>query len=127
MQKNIAEEEIRAEMKAAEARKNTASSKRQPSHLSLLAGAIKRKTSEEDRTPNTSTAAHPKRQKTGLCQLTGTGMSHRNNLAFVVVVIVALYKGKGIKEECNNYRGISLLSVPGQMYGSLDRESDGSN
>jgi len=28
-------------------------------------------------------------------------------------IIVPLYKGKGNREECNNYRGISLLSVPG--------------
>ncbi|XP_045139432.1 PSME3-interacting protein-like isoform X1 [Portunus trituberculatus] len=65
MQKNIVEEEIRAEMKAAEARRTAVPSKRQPSHLSLLAGAIKRKTSEEDRSANTSTAGQPKRQKTG--------------------------------------------------------------
>ncbi|XP_063883469.1 PSME3-interacting protein-like isoform X1 [Scylla paramamosain] len=64
MQKNIVEEEIRAEMKAAEARRTAVPSKRQPSHLSLLAGAIKRKTSEEDRSANTSTAGQPKRQKT---------------------------------------------------------------
>ena len=31
-------------------------------------------------------------------------------------VIVPLYKGKGSKEECKNYRGISLLSVPGKVY-----------
>ncbi len=30
-----------------------------------------------------------------------------------------LYKGKGNKEECNNYRGISLLSVPGKIYGRI--------
>lgn len=54
MQKNIAEEEIRAEIKAAEARRNTVPSKRQPSHLSLLAGAIKRKTSDDDRPANAS-------------------------------------------------------------------------
>ncbi len=27
-----------------------------------------------------------------------------------------LYKGKGNREEYNNYRGISLLSVPGKFY-----------
>ncbi len=31
-------------------------------------------------------------------------------------IIVPLYKGKGKREECNNYRGISLLSVPGKIY-----------
>ncbi len=33
-------------------------------------------------------------------------------------VIVPLHKGKG-KDECNNYRGISLLSVPGKIYGRI--------
>lgn len=31
-------------------------------------------------------------------------------------VIVPLYKGKGSKEECKNYRGISLLSIPGKVH-----------
>ncbi len=30
-----------------------------------------------------------------------------------------LHKGKGNKEECNNYRGISLLRVPGKIYGRI--------
>ncbi len=30
-----------------------------------------------------------------------------------------LYKGKGNREECNNYRGKSLLSVPGKNYGRI--------
>ena len=34
-------------------------------------------------------------------------------------VIVPLHKGKGSKNECNNYRGISLLSVPGKVYGRI--------
>ncbi len=34
-------------------------------------------------------------------------------------IIVPLYKGKGKREECNNYRGISLLSVPGKIYGRI--------
>ncbi len=34
-------------------------------------------------------------------------------------VIVPLYKGKGNKDECTNYRGISLLSVPGKLYGRI--------
>ncbi len=33
-----------------------------------------------------------------------------------------LYKGKGKREQCNNYRGISLLSVPGQIYGRILNE-----
>ncbi len=37
-------------------------------------------------------------------------------------IIVPLYKGKGKGEECNNYRGISLLSVPGKIYGRILNE-----
>ncbi len=33
-----------------------------------------------------------------------------------------LYKGKSNREECNNYRGISLLSVPGKIYGRILNE-----
>lgn len=49
MQKNIAEEELRAEMRAAESKKNSGGSGKKTSHLSLLASAIKRKHSEEDK------------------------------------------------------------------------------
>ncbi len=34
-------------------------------------------------------------------------------------VIVQLHKGKGNKDECNNNRCISLLSVPGKIYGRI--------
>ncbi len=37
-------------------------------------------------------------------------------------IIVPLYKGKGNREECNNYKGISLLSVPGKIYGRILNE-----
>ncbi len=37
-------------------------------------------------------------------------------------IIVPLYKGKGNREEFNNYRGISLLSVPGKIYGRILNE-----
>ncbi len=30
-----------------------------------------------------------------------------------------LYKGKGSRSECSSYRGISLLSVPGKVYGRI--------
>ena len=33
--------------------------------------------------------------------------------------IVPLYKGKGERSECANYRGISLLSVVGKVYGGI--------
>ena len=34
-------------------------------------------------------------------------------------VVVPLYKGKGDKYECSNFRGISLLSVVGKVYGRV--------
>jgi hypothetical protein len=34
-------------------------------------------------------------------------------------VIVPLYKGKGEKGNCRNYRGISLLSVVGKVYAGI--------
>ncbi len=38
-------------------------------------------------------------------------------------IIVPLYKGKGMREECNKYRGISLLRVLGKFYGRVLNES----
>lgn len=38
-----------------------------------------------------------------------------------------LQKGKGSKNACNDYRGVSMLSMPGEVNGSLDRGTDGSN
>ena len=32
---------------------------------------------------------------------------------------MALYKDKGSKSECNSYRGISKLSLPGKVYGRI--------
>ncbi len=37
-------------------------------------------------------------------------------------IIVPLYKGKWKREECDNYRGISLLSVQGQIHGRILNE-----
>ena len=34
-------------------------------------------------------------------------------------MIIPLYKGKGGRTECNNYRGISLLSVVGKIYAGI--------
>jgi hypothetical protein len=34
-------------------------------------------------------------------------------------IVVPLFKGKGDKKECKNYRGISLLSTPGKVYGTV--------
>ncbi len=42
--------------------------------------------------------------------------------AWSKAIIVPLYKGKGKREECNNYRGISLLSVPEKIYGRIFSE-----
>ncbi len=34
-------------------------------------------------------------------------------------ITVPLYKSKGSRGECSSYRGISLLSVPGKVYGRI--------
>ncbi len=34
-------------------------------------------------------------------------------------IIVPLYKGRGSRSECSSYRGISLLSVPENVYGRI--------
>ena len=33
--------------------------------------------------------------------------------------ITTLYKGKGDRSDCNNYRGISLLSIVGKVYARI--------
>ncbi len=38
-------------------------------------------------------------------------------------IIVPLYKGKCSRSECSNYRGISLLNVPGKVSGRILTES----
>ena len=34
-------------------------------------------------------------------------------------VIVPIHNGKGDRSECKNYRGLSLLSIPGKVYGRI--------
>ena len=38
---------------------------------------------------------------------------------WVRTITVLLYKGKGDRNDCKNYRGISLLSIPGKVYGRI--------
>ena len=38
---------------------------------------------------------------------------------WVIVCVVPLYKGEGDVHECSNFRGISLLSVVGKVYGRI--------
>ena len=38
---------------------------------------------------------------------------------WVKAILVPIYKGKGSRDECGNYRGISLLSIPGKVYGRI--------
>ena len=38
---------------------------------------------------------------------------------WVIACMVPLYKGKGDTYECSNFRGISLLSVVGKVYGRV--------
>ncbi len=37
----------------------------------------------------------------------------------MIACMAPLYKGKGDKQECSNFRGISLLSVVGKLYGRM--------
>ena len=38
---------------------------------------------------------------------------------WVIACMVPLYKGKGDVHKCSNFRGISLLSVVGKVYGRM--------
>ena len=33
--------------------------------------------------------------------------------------MVPVYRGKSVRRDCVNYRGISILSIPGKIYGSV--------
>jgi len=41
------------------------------------------------------------------------------SVAWKRALVVPLYKGKGSQQATNNYRGISLLSIPGKVYAML--------
>ena len=34
-------------------------------------------------------------------------------------LVVPLWKGKGDRLDCNNYRGVTLLSVPGKVFARI--------
>ena len=34
-------------------------------------------------------------------------------------LVVPLWKGKGDRQDCNNYRGVTLLSVPGKVFARI--------
>ena len=38
---------------------------------------------------------------------------------WIDAILVCLYKGKGQKSECGNYRGISLLEAVGKVFSKL--------
>ena len=40
----------------------------------------------------------------------------------LIACMVPLYKGKGDVHECSNFRGISLLSVVGKVYGRIKQK-----
>ena len=39
-------------------------------------------------------------------------------------IILPIYKGKGSPKDCRNYRGITLLSVPGKVFALLNKARD---
>ena len=54
--------------------------------------------------------------------MTGVNSSRSTDnhaLGFVCIQLHTPYKGKGDMYECSNFRGISLLSVVGKVYGRV--------
>ena len=44
-------------------------------------------------------------------------LEHRNHPTdWNRCLVVPLWKGKGDRQDCNNYRGLTLLSVPGKIF-----------
>ena len=39
-------------------------------------------------------------------------------------LVVPLWKGKGDRQDCNNYRGVKLLSVPGKVFAQIILDRD---
>ncbi len=56
------------------------------------------------------------------CRLEDVGMQPSMPEDWRKAIIVPLYKGKGNRDECNNYRGISLFSVPRKINGRILNE-----
>ena len=54
---------------------------------------------------------------TRVCRVCVSGECVPND--WVRAIVVPLYKGKGDRNECKNYRGISLLSIAGKVYGRI--------
>ena len=46
-------------------------------------------------------------------------MLSRVPMDWAIACMVPLYKGKGDVHECNNFRGVNLLSVVGKVYGRV--------
>ena len=51
-----------------------------------------------------------------ICILNGHFVNQDGHHKIFVLLLVTLYKNKGDRSDCNNYRGISLLSVVGKVF-----------
>ena len=51
-----------------------------------------------------------------LCSAWNTGIIPTD---YKRVLVVPLWKGKGDRQDCNNYRGVTLLSVPGNVFARI--------
>ncbi|XP_042882005.1 PSME3-interacting protein-like isoform X1 [Penaeus japonicus] len=100
MQKHAAEEEIRAEMKAAEGRKNAGGSNKKTSHLSLLAGAIKRKPSDDGK--NTEEPSDSKKMKIAASPKDDAAPSETRAVKPPGIQCVAVLPGLGVYTDSSD-------------------------